>query len=407
MDFAELFSEALRAIRTHALRSFLTLLGIVIGVATLVGVISVISGLNVFVRDKLFRLAPDVFVVTKFGIIRSHEEFLDALKRPDVNWEDYQRLRAELKQAAQVGAQVGGTAAVTFRGHRLGGVRINGTTANYASLMSLDLAAGRYFLDSEARAGQAVAVIGWDVRDELYPHLDPIGRDVLIDGVPFRVIGLLTQQGKTLGESRDNVVMVPIDTHRKAFSGGRTTLDVLIQARGGVEGVETSADEARALLRALRHTDFRAPDPFGIITAENLQEIWRQISTAAFLLTVLIASVSLGVGGIVIMNIMLVAVAERTQEIGLRRALGARQRDVRRQFLLEASLLSLAGGLAGVLVGALVALAVDRIAHFPANLTPATAALGLGLSVAVGLAAGYWPAVAASNLLPVDALRAE
>jgi putative ABC transport system permease protein len=406
MDLAELFSEALRAIRIHALRSFLTLLGIVIGVATLVGVISVISGLNLFVRDKLFGLAPDVLVVTKFGIIRSHEDFLAAVKRPDITWEDYQRLRVELRKAEQVGAQVGGTAPVVYRDHRLSTVRTNGTTANYASLMSLDLAAGRYFLESEARTAQAVAVIGWDVKDELYSHLDPIGRDILIGGVPFRVIGLLAQQGKTLGESRDNVVMVPIDTHRKSLSG-RTTLDILIQAQGGVEGVDDAADEARGLLRALRHTDFRSPDPFGIITAESLQEVWRQISTAAFVLTLLIASVSLGVGGIVIMNIMLVAVAERTAEIGLRRALGARQRDVRRQFLLEASLLSLVGGVAGVLVGTLVALGVDRIAHFPANVTPGIAALGLGLSVAVGLAAGYWPAVAASNLLPVDALRAE
>jgi putative ABC transport system permease protein len=406
MDVTELFREALQAIRTHALRSFLTLLGIVIGVATLVGVISVISGLNLFVRDKLFLLAPDVIAVSKFGIITSREEFLAALKRPDINWDDFQRLRALLRKAEQVGASVDGSAVASFLDRRLAGVRLSGTTANYADLMNLDLAAGRFFLDNEAHSAQAVAVIGSDLKAELYPHLDPIGRTVLLDGIPFRVIGLLTEQGRGLGQSRDNVVLVPIDTYRKVF-GGRDSLAILVQARGGVEQVDAAADEARGVLRALRHTDFRAPDPFGIVTAENLQDLWRKISAAAFILTLLIASVSLGVGGIVIMNIMLVAVAERTQEIGLRRAVGARQRDVRRQFLLEAALLSLAGGVLGVLLGGMVALTVDRVAHFPANITPGIAAFGLALSIVVGIAAGYWPAVHASKLLPVDALRAE
>ena len=406
MDLAELLREALRAIRTHALRSFLTLLGIVIGVATLVGVIAVISGLNVFVRDKLFRLAPDVFVVSKFGIIRSREEFLDAVKRPDITWDDFERLRGELRKADQVGAQIQGTATVKYGDHRLPDVALYGATANYASLMSLDLAAGRFFLDSETRTAQPVAVIGWDVKSELYPQLDPIGRTILVGGAPYRVIGLLAQQGNVLGQSRDSVIYLPIDTYRKAL-GNRATIDILVQAQGGVEGVDDAADEARAVLRALRHTDFRAPDPFGIVTAESLQDIWHQISAAAFLLTILIASVSLGVGGVVIMNIMLVAVAERTAEIGLRRALGARQKDVRRQFLLEAALLSFVGGTIGVLLGAAISLAVDRLAHFPANLTAGTAALGLGLSVAVGVVAGYWPAVHASKLQPVDALRAE
>jgi putative ABC transport system permease protein len=195
-----------------------------------------------------------------------------------------------------------------------------------------------------------VTIIGADVKDELFQSLDPIGREILVGGAPYRVIGLLAKQGRTLGEERDKKVFIPIRSYQRLL-GSRESLNLLVKARGGVEGLEASVDEVRAVMRALRHTSFHAPDPFGVVTAENLQELWRQISAAAFVLSMLIASVSLGVGGIVIMNIMLVSVVERTQEIGVRMALGARKRDIRRQFLLEAALLSMAGGLIGVCFG--------------------------------------------------------
>lgn len=406
MDPRELLDEALRAIRSHPLRSVLTLLGIVIGVATLVGVVSVISGLNAYVTDKVFALSPDVFIITKFGIIRSREEFLAALKRRDLTYEDYRRLASTLTRAEQVAAKDSGTTAVRSGDRRLADVSLNGTTANFGRMMNLEIESGRYFGDSEARTASAVAVIGWDIKDELFPQVDAVGRTVLVGGLPVKVIGVIAQQGKALGQSRDNEVYLPLDLYRKSF-GSRDSLDLFIQAKGGVPGVDDAADEARAVLRAARHTSFRADDPFGLITAESLQDIWRQISAAGFILSTLIASVSLGVGGIVIMNIMLVAVAERTQEIGLRLALGARKRDIRRQFLLEASLLSLAGGLTGVFLGAGVAVGVDRFLHFPSQPTPGIVLLGLALSCAVGLAAGYWPARSASNLPVIDALRAE
>jgi putative ABC transport system permease protein len=406
MDLGELFRESWRTLRAHALRSFLTLLGIIIGVATLVGVMAVIAGLNAYVREKVFALAPDVFVVTKFGILRSHEEFLEAVKRRNFDWRDYQRLAPMLHRAEAVGASVTATQFVKFRDRRLPDVVVRGTTSNYGRMLGLDLVAGRYFVEGEARTAQAVAVVGADVKDELFPQLDPLGRILLVGGHPYRVIGLLTKQGRVLGQSRDNDLYVPIDSYRKTF-GSRSSLDLFVQARGGVEGVPAAVDEVRAAVRALRHTAFWANDPFGVVTAETLQTLWGQISAAAFILSLLIASVSLGVGGIVIMNIMLVSVVERTAEIGLRRALGARQRDIRRQFLLEAALLSLAGGIAGVLLGVLAALAVNGGLDFPARPTVPNVLLGLGLSVAVGLAAGYWPAVSASKLLVVDALRAE
>jgi putative ABC transport system permease protein len=406
MDPGELLREVLRTVRANALRSFLTLLGVIIGVATLVSVVAVISGLNAYVRDKVFALAPDVFVINKFGIPRSREDFAAAMKRRNFDLRDYQRIEPLLRRARQVGAEYGGTMVVKYGAHRLADVNVHGTTANYGGMMNLELATGRFFLDSEAAAGAPVAVVGWDVKEELFPQLDPLGRVVLVGGIPYRVIGLVAKQGSMLGQTRDNQLYLPLSSFGKNF-GSRGSLTLYVQARGGVAGVEAAVDEARGVLRALRHTPFHSPDPFGIVTAESLQALWGQISAAAFILSLLIASVSLGVGGVVIMNIMLVAVAERTQEIGVRRALGARQRDIGRQFLLEAAMLSLGGGLAGALLGSLAALAINGLLHFPARPSLGTLALGLGLSAAVGLAAGYLPARSASRLVVVDALRAE
>jgi putative ABC transport system permease protein len=406
VSLSELFRAAVESIGAHKLRSFLTLLGIIIGVTTVVGVASVISGLNAYVQDKVIRLAPDVFVVTKFGIIRSRDEFLDALKRPDFTPRDFAKLASVLTQVEAIGADVTTQSAVKHSDHRLGGVPVHGCTANYAELLGKDIEAGRWFVDSDDVGAHAVTVIGWDVKDELFPHQDPIGRTMTIGGVPFRVVGVVTQQGSALGQTEDNHVYVPLSTFRKTW-GTRNSIDMLLKARGGVPGVAAASDEVRAVVRALRHTPFRAPDPFGLVTNDSLQDLWRQISTAAFVLTILIASVSLGVGGIVIMNIMLVGVVERTREIGVRLALGARKKDIRRQFLLEAALLSTAGGLIGVAIGGAAPMLVRAALNFPAQLTPTIVGMGLGLSTVVGIAAGYWPARNASNLAVVDALRDE
>ena len=403
---ADLPREAVQAMRANRLRSFLTLLGIIIGVSTLVGVVSVISGLNGWVQDKVIQLSPDVYIVQKFGIIRSREEFLDALKRKDISYDDYYRVAGLLRKAEATAAQVGTQSDVKRGARRLPDIRVQGSTASYGTLMNFNVEGGRWFVEGEDTSAQAVVVIGWDVKDELFPHQDPMGHTILVGGAPYRVIGLLAKQGRTLGQNNDATVIIPIQTWRRQW-GARDSVDIVVKARGGVPGVESSVDEVRAVLRALRHTDFRAPDPFGVVTAESLQQLWRQISAAAFILSLLIASVSLGVGGIVIMNIMLVAVVERTREIGVRLALGARKRDIRRQFLLEATLLSLLGGVAGVLGGAAITLLVKNVLEFPASITPSIAAMGLALSAVVGMVAGYWPARAASNLPVVDALRTD
>ena len=409
MNYQELFRVALRAIRAHKLRSFLTLLGIIIGVTTIVGVVGIITGLNTYVQEKVIVLAPDVFIVTRFGIIRSREEFLQAVKRPQLTWEEYQRLSSGvLTHAAMTATRSFKTLPISYGTHRLADTFVVGSTASFASVLNLDTGGnGRFFTDAEDEAADNVAIIGSDIKDELFPNQDPIGRMVLVRGLPFRVIGHMPKEGKGLGINRDQLVVIPFQVFRKNFYSTKDQLDYFIKARGGVEGLTASVDETRAYLRALRHTAWRDPDPVGFLTQDQLQELWRQISTATFVLLTLIASVSLGVGGIVIMNIMLVSVAERTQEIGVRMALGARKRDIQRQFLLEASLLSLAGGVIGVLLGSTAAMLVKAITGFPAQITVGIVLMGVSLSTVVGLLAGLLPARRAANLPVIDALRAE
>jgi putative ABC transport system permease protein len=405
---ADLARTALRALRAHKLRSFLTLLGVIIGVATMVSVVGVIAGLDQYVKEQVIRMAPDVYVVDRMGIIRSYSEFVQALKRPLLTWADYELVRRmQLAHTAQVSTRAFRTMTVRWGDKHLANVYVVGCSSNFASMFNLDLDAGRYFSDGEDQASANVALVGADVRDELFPHLDPLGRTLTVGGLPFRIVGVFTRQGKALGFSRDTVVCIPIQVYRKNFMGAQDSLNLQFQARGGVADLDASVDEVRALLRAARHTPFRDPDPFGVLTQDVLKDLWVQISRAAFVLMLLVSSVSLGVGGVVIMNIMLVSVVERTNEIGVRLAMGARKRDIARQFLLEAALLSLFGGLVGLLVGSGAAWAVRALADFPARITPGIVILSVLVSTLTGLAAGFLPARRAANLPVIDALRAE
>ena len=367
MNPTELLRASLRAIRAHKLRSFLTLLGVIIGVTTIVAVVGVISGLNTYVKEKIIVLAPDVFIVQKFGIIRSREEFLQALKRPPITWSEYERLSSGmLKEATQISAAAGQRHARELwrqapAGHHRHRHHRRTSAASSTSRWKPAATSAR----TRTRPPRHVAVIGANTRDELFPHLDPVGRTLLIRGLPFRIIGVMPKQGSSIGFNQDGRIYIPLQVYRKNFMASNDSLELHIKARGGVEGLDASMDEVRAMFRAMRHTSFRNPDPFGILTQESLQELWKTISSAAFMLLMLISSVSLGVGGIVIMNIMLVSVVERTQEIGVRMALGARKRDIRRQFLLEAALLSAAGGVVGVLVGSAAAFTDAGPGGFP------------------------------------------
>jgi putative ABC transport system permease protein len=404
MRLAELLAVALSALRLNKLRSGLTLLGVIIGVMTVVSILSIISGLNDYVTSKVVNLNPDVLIFTKYGIIRSRSEFLLARKRKPVTLRDLRVVEAHCASCGAVGAQADQTASVRSGRLKLGAVTISGYTANAGSLLNVDLQAGRFFLPSEEQHAAAVAIIGTDVQDQLFPRLDPIGRTIYVHGYPLRVIGLQTRLGKVLGQSKDNVVFVPITFLQKVLTSDEG-IALLVRPARGMEGLAQTEDEVRTLLRSLRKTPFRTEDPFGIVGFEAIQALWRSISAGAFALMILISGISLVVGAIVIANIMFVSVVERTQEIGLRMALGARRRDIRRQFLLESALLSALGGAIGVVGGALVAVVVNQF--FPAQVRPAFILLGLVVATLTGVLAGLAPSSAAAKLPPVEALRYE
>jgi putative ABC transport system permease protein len=397
---------AATALRAHKLRSFLTLLGVIIGVMSVVTVVSIISGLNAYIAEKVFKLNPDVYIVSRFGLITSREQFLEAIKRKPISWTDFELVRDRCGSCAAVGAAQRRRDAVKRGPERLNDIRVHGTTANMSEINNLDVEAGRFFTEGEERRSALTVVIGADVREQLFGRLDPIGRTIRVANQPMRVIGLLRKQGTVFGESQDDIVYIPVTTWRKMF-GSRQSIDIFVRARGGVEGMDASMDEVRVMIRTQRRTAFRSDDPFGYRTAEAMQMLWKGITAGLFSMMVIISGISLVVGGIVIMNIMLVSVVERTREIGVRRALGATRQAIRRQFLTEAVLLSLGGGISGVLVGAAIAKLISALSPMPTAVRPMTVIAGLLVSVVTGVVAGFVPAVRASRLPPIDALRWE
>ncbi|MBI2214342.1 MAG: ABC transporter permease [Acidobacteria bacterium] len=406
MHVPEVVSIATTALQKNRLRSFLTLLGVIIGVMTIVAVVAVIQGLNNYVATQLFQLRPDVYIATQFGIITSREEFLEALKRKRIDRDDAAAVERLCSSCAQVGVSVNGNMVVKYKARRLADVAVNGGTANMDQLTSVDLEDGRFFTANEELHSAQVTVIGWDVKDEMFGQLDPIGRVVRVDGKPLRVIGTMRKQGSVLGQSQDKQIYVPLRTYEKLY-GTRRSLALFIKPVGGIPAMKVSEDEVRTILRSRRNTPFSAKDPFSFVTGEALQNVWKNISGGAFALMIFISGISLGVGGIVITNIMLVSVVERTREIGIRRALGARKRDIMLQFLTEAVMLSGGGGVAGILLGAAIAYGIEAAFPLPTAVTPGLLVTGILVSLVTGVVAGFLPARKAAGLPPIEALRYE
>jgi len=404
MALRELLAVALQALRRHRLRSFLTLLGVIIGVATVVSVVSIISGLNLYVREKILNLNPDVLVFTKYGIIRSRNEFILQRKRRPVTLREARTIERECHTCAAVGAQSNHVDSIHVSRNKVPDVQIQGYTANMQSMLRLDLEAGRFFSPIEEEHADGVAIIGAEIKDQIFPQVNPLGRTIYVRGYPMRVIGVQARLGSVLGQDKDNLVITPITFVHKILTAS-DEVAIYVRPRLGLAGIDATQDEVRTILRALRKTRYRSDDPFGILGSEAFQALWKSLTTGAFALMLLISGISLVVGAIVIANTMFVSVVERTKEIGVRRAVGARRRDIRRQFLLEATLLAGAGGVVGVLLGALIAFLVNQI--FPAQVRPSFAVLGVVVAVATGILAGLAPSSAASSMAPIDALRFE
>ena len=396
---------AIGAIRANKLRSVLTVLGNVVAVMSVIMVVAVIDGVNTYVGEKILEQGLQVVYIDKYGLITSDDAFREAEKRRDITLREASALEQRMRLASRVSAQVDAIKRVRAGKNELQNVTVKGTTAGYEEVGKFELAEGRHLEASDVERRRAVAVIGSEVAESLFPRLDPIGQTVKVGGHALLVVGVLKSKGNVLGQSQDNVVITPLGEFEKMF-GSRRSLTIIVKATPDTP-LERVEDEARVVLRTERHVPLGKPDDFGISTAETFRALYQSLTGGIFAGTIALVAISLVVGGIVIMNIMLVAVTERTREIGLRKSLGARRSDLVGQFLSEAVVLSTFGGVLGVVLGVAFALLIRTITPLPASIQPWSVLISLGVASSVGLFFGVYPATRAAQLDPIVALRQE
>jgi putative ABC transport system permease protein len=408
MQFTEAFKLALQSLWGNKLRSILTLIGVVMGVASVIMVITLVNGANTYVSTKLVSHGADVFTVQQMpGVIFTAEEYFKFQKRKILRIEDYQAIEDSCTQCGEVGVRLDKTVSVVYNGHSSTDTDMRGITWTMVSLDNLDIALGRGFTPADDTKATHSVIVGYDIVDNLLGEGDPLGKEIRVGGIPFTIIGVGDRQGKMLGQSQDNWVAVPISTYQQTY-GYNDSVNIYARASANnAEAMEQAKDEVRVIMRSRRHNAVGQPDDFEIETNDTFLDIWKQFSAIFFDVVIGIASISLVVGGIVIMNIMLVSVTERTREIGVRKALGARQRDVLLQFLIESGTMALVGGFIGVLLGVIVAKLITIIIGFPTSVQLWSVLLGLFMATATGIFFGVYPASKAAKLDPVVALRAE
>ena len=409
MNISEAIKIAGQSLWANKLRSVLTLLGVVIGVAAVIAVMTFVNGLNAYVAERIFNLGADVFIMFKVSpAVTNVEHYIESQKRKDFTMDDYRAVRQGCRLCAYVGAYARNNSGhVKYGEQALSDTIVQGMTPAVAITQDADIDSGRMLNDSDLENNSPVAVVGTDIVDNLMPGVDPMGKEIRIDGWIYRIIGVGKKKGSTLGQSLDNYAFIPLTSWFKQYGVYQSNMRISAKAVGTGPVLDGAMDEARVILRARRHDPADGRDSFDIETNSSLLSIWSNLTGTFFVAMIGIAAIALVVGGIVIMNIMLVSVTERTREIGVRKAMGARRSDVLGQFLVEACILALLGGAIGVVLGITVAKTVTLLVGMPSAVPLWSVGAGLAVALSIGVFFGVYPARRAAMLDPIAALRFE
>ena len=407
MQYTEAFKLALQSLWANKMRSILTLLGVVIGVASVIMVVTLTNGAKQFVTAKINTYGADVVTVSKMPeTFITIDEYLDFKKRKDVTFDDYRAILSDCRFCQSAGASRSSTGKVVYGTNSTTDTNVRGWTWTMPALSNLNIETGRSFTEIEDEHSTRAAIVGCDIVNNMMGTGDPLGKEIRVDGAPYTVIGVGECQGKIMGQSMDNWVAIPLTTFLHSH-GAQGSLEIFVSAGGGGAVIDAVSDELRTIMRARRHLAPDAPDSFSVDTSATFQNLLSKILNSFGAVVVAIAGISLVIGGIVIMNIMLVSVTERTREIGVRKALGARRKDILLQFLIESATMALAGGLIGVIAGICIAKIITLIIAFPSTVELWSILVSLFVATSAGLFFGVYPAYKAAQLDPIVALRSE
>ena len=407
-SFYEAVTGAAASLRSSKLRSFLTLLGIILATTTLIAVMSVINGMNRYIAQNVSDMGADGFRVRRMAMIGQFDpkKYLEMQRRnPELSRDEFNFLKSHASLVSEIGMETARQVKVHYGSEQVDGVQLNGVSSNMAVLTNIQVAQGRFLSDSEDQRRQPVVFIGNDIKQRFFPSVNPIGKTLMIDGRPFDVVGMAVAKGSVFGESLDNFVMIPVETYFKSYSA-RMGIGYRARALSPVL-IFQAQDEIRMLLRSFRHLRPNQEETFAIVSSDSLVSAWDNITGSIAATAVAVVSVFMVVGGVVVMNIMLAVVTERTHEIGIRKSVGARRRDILQQFLVESSMLAAIGGLMGVVLAWMVAVLVRAATPVPMSVPFSAVLISVALSASVGLFFGIYPAQRAARLDPIEALRAE